>query len=85
MTSTYIASGGCDLSKPSPDDDPLSDLKQLEFNLKDGISRLFLLNLPLINSLARDGVDIETDRMLHNISDVIDDHLGLEMMRLENE
>lgn len=66
------------------EDTPLTDLKQLERNLKDGMEYVMYFNKPLVDSLGRSGVDIDGSGMLHAIKDVIDDYLGLEMMRLEN-
>ena len=66
------------------EDTPLTDLKQYEYNLKAGFAAVGLKNAPLTDSLGRDGVDLDVIGMFKAIEDVIDDYLGLEMMRLEN-
>lgn len=66
------------------DDTPLTDLKLLEENLKLNVVAMIAKNGALEQSLGRNGVDIDLTGMQHAINDVIDDYLGLEMMRLEN-
>lgn len=77
MISTYVASGGSDLSKPSPEqDDPIQELEYLEQCFTSKMEQILKELGPQVRWLGRNGIDVDLEGIVQRAKEDFQDDTG---------
>lgn len=87
MTSPFlVAHNGQRIGERAlPDDDPLLELRELEQSINATLEDMKHKLEAQVQSLGNKGIDVDMDSIVDNCRDVVSDHVGVEMNKLEDQ